>query len=128
MTPLSNYSHRRRVSFGFFAGPIAWVLQLIIGYVLSTVACEVGSKLPVYILSALAVLVTLGAGFAAWRSWRGLRPDRPTLTDIDEEHASAEFLAIAGLIISGIFFVLTLLTGVASLFLTACPIITMPLP
>ncbi len=128
MTPLSNYTHRRQVSFGFFAGPIAWVLQLVIGYALSTVSCSVGSKLPVYVLSALAVLVTIGAGIAAWRSWRELRTGRPTLSDMVVEHESAEFLAIAGFLISGIFFLLTVLTGLSGLFLTACPIITMPLP
>jgi hypothetical protein len=74
-------------------------------------------------------VVTLAAGFVALRSWQQM-VDRghADIADVDEEVKSHAFLAVSGTLLSAIFFLLILITGVTGLFLSPCPLITMPAP
>ncbi len=45
-----------RMWFGFFAGPAAYVTQLLLGYALTPLACS-STKVPQDLLSAAAIIV-----------------------------------------------------------------------
>ncbi len=118
-----------RIPFGFFAGPILWGLQILAGYGLTTVSCNVGSKLPVLILIGICVLIVLAAAiiaYGAWRVWP--RKERSIFMETSQADNTSSFLAVSGFVISTLFFLLILATFVTDLFLSPCPIITMPLP
>jgi hypothetical protein len=116
-----------QLPFGFFAGPILWGLQILVGYGLVTLACTNGNKLPVYLTVGIAGLIVLAAGALAYQAWNA-RNNGSILMDADEAQESSTFWAVSGFAVSTLFFLLILTTAVAAIFLSPCPIITMPLP
>jgi hypothetical protein len=118
---------RWQLPFGFFAGPVLWGLQILIGYGLVTAACTSGNSWYVYLLIGLAALIVLIAGVLAYRALN-TRSDRSYLLETDQAQDTQEFWAVSGVAVSTLFFLLILTTAVAALFLSPCPIITMPMP
>ena len=116
-----------RLPFGFFAGPILWGLQIIVGYGLVTVSCNIGNKWPVYLTVALSGLIVLAAAVVTYQAWKS-RADDSLLIATNQAQESTMFWAVSGFVISTLFFLLILATVVAAFFLSPCPIITMPLP
>jgi hypothetical protein len=114
--------------FSFFAGPAAWALQILIGYVLSTLACQSGSKVWIYILSAAVALIVIVSGFLAFRTWRDYARGRQALTDMEADISRQEWVALAGTLLSTMFLLPILMTGIGIIFLNPCPVITMPMP
>ena len=119
--------NRWKLPFGFFAGPILWGLQILVGYGLVSVACVSGSKWPVYLTVGIAGLIVLFAGTLTYQAWNS-DANNSILLDVDEIQESTPFWAVSGFVVSMLFFLLILTTGVAAIFLSPCPIITMPLP
>ncbi len=113
--------------FGFFAGPAAWALQILVGYALVPVACQSGSKLGILLVSAVAAVIILVAGIQAYRSWREYA-GRRELVDTEQRVSPAEFIAISGALLSTLFFLLVVYTGVLMIFLNPCPANTIPFP
>jgi len=121
------------LSFSFFAGPAAWALQLLIGYGLAAQACMAGTKLWIYLVNGAAVVIVLIAAVLAFRAWRSYvnsrdSESRSMILDIEGSVNRQEFVAISGALLSSVFFLLVLVTGLAMIFLSPCPIISMPLP
>ncbi len=118
-----------RAPFGFWAGPILWGLQLLAGYGLATVSCTAGNKLPVLLMVGISGLVVLAAAFVAYRAWRA-QPDKAQsiLRETNQTDRTGTFIAASGFVVSLLFFLLILATFISDLFLSPCPIITMPLP
>jgi len=102
--------------FGLFGTPLAWSLQLLASYALTAHACFPAAEplgepadgnawLLALIASAAAAVVAVVAGTTAWRSWRATRNEHPgdhgTLLEVGE--GRARFMALAGLLLSGIF-------------------------
>lgn len=118
-----------RIPFGFFAGPLLYGLQLLVGYGLATVACAINNKWPVYTLIGLSALIVLAAALVAYHSWR-VWPgsERSIFMEADQSRDTTTFLAVSGFIISLLFFLLILATLVIDVFSSSCPVITMPLP
>ena len=116
-----------RLPFGFFAGPVLWGLQIIIGYGLVTVSCSIGNKWPVYVTSGLSALIVLIAALVALGAWRSVA-DASIWMETNESQDATRFLIVSGFLVSLLFFLLILATFVAAFFLSPCPLITMPLP
>jgi hypothetical protein len=114
------------LSLGILAAPILWGAQLIIGYGLVPVACNLGPKTPLYGLTAIVALLTAVAAMLAWRQWQ--RASRVRLIEFDTAESSRAFLGSLGVISSVLFFFLILATGVSIVFLNPCPLITMTVP
>jgi len=119
--------NRWQLPVGFFAGPILWGLEILVGYGLSTVACRNGNKLPVYLTTGIAALLVLIAGAMAYQAWSS-RANDSMLVETDQAQQTPMFWAVSGFVVSTLFFLLILTTAVAAFFLSPCPIITMPLP
>lgn len=116
-----------RAPMSLLIGPVAWGVQLLVGYVLAPVMCSAG-RLPIYLLSIITGLIILGVGVATYQSWRALAAGHPTITDVESPQARSEFLAVASVLMNSLFFLLVVATGVFAIFLNPCPIITQPLP
>ena len=106
--------------FGFFAGPLAWTVQLLLGYAFVPSVCG-GSRLPFYIISGAAVLVTLWAGVSSFSHWRSARDGDPAVLGRHDEGVTP-FMTYAGFITSIAFFALIVTTGAALLLLDPCRI------
>ena len=119
--------NRWQLPFAFFAGPILWGLQILVGYGLVSVACVSGSKWSVYLTIGVAGVIVLVAGILAYQAWDS-RADHSILLDADDVQESRTFWSVSGFVVSILFFLLILTTGVAAIFLSPCPIITMTLP
>ncbi|HEX9014312.1 MAG TPA: hypothetical protein VF813_12370 [Anaerolineaceae bacterium] len=115
--------------FAFFAGPILWVIQLLLGYILADFTSTGLPRLWYYILSAVVVVIILAAGVVAVVSWLRHTPvSRRDITRYAEPSGSQEFIAASGLYLASIFFLLTLITGLFTIFLTTARMITQPFP
>ncbi len=122
------HTHHFSLPFGFFAGPVFWALQLLIGYALTPVACQAGTNLAIYIVSAVTGIIILAAGWLAYRNWREYSHGHRELVDSKAQISSSEFVALSGALLSTLFFLLVLYTGVSMIFLNPCPVITQPFP
>lgn len=117
--------------FGMFASPIIWSLHLLIGYSVAEAACMtnmfdftvlgVGGLLA--FLIALTVLALGGIIWNAWwsyRSWRHYQALSPEEEFPLQAFDRDEFLALSGLLLSGIFFFLLLINLYPFLVLRPC--------
>ncbi len=119
--PSPHHSGRRTLLAlwaGLLGPPAAWILQLQLTYALVPWVCR-SQKHWVLHRSALVFLaVSLGAGLVAWREWRGTDPERSTqASDILAVH---KFMALLGLLTAGLFSLLIVGQGLATLMIDPC--------
>jgi hypothetical protein len=94
--------------FGVLAGPVAWSLQVLIGYNLEEIACNPGSQtqqlagaeiepVAVWLTLAMGALAVAGVlvSFNCWRRARAAVDSTPG--------GRAEWMAWAGIVTSGLF-------------------------
>ncbi len=108
--------------FAIVGAPMAWVMQLTVNSVLAGNACyphDVPLAQPAWAgllqastaVEAVALLICLWAGATAWRNWRRSRAEAPG--DGHQAIASGDgrtrFMAMVGLMSSGVFFLATLI-------------------
>ncbi len=113
--------------FGFFAGMVVWLLQLFVGYSLVPVACQSGSRLGLYLVSGVAGVIILIAGIIAYRNWRNSW-GQSSLPEGEPKLSLLQFIAASGVLLNSLFLLVIAYTGVAQIFLSACPVNTMPFP
>ena len=122
-----NDKDKWRLPFGLLAGPVLWGLQTLVGYGLVTVSCTTGNKLPIYLTIGLSGLIVLAAAVMTYRAWNS-NADDSLLMATSQAQESTAFWSISGFVMSTLFFLLILATVITALFLSPCPVITMPLP
>jgi hypothetical protein len=104
---------------GLLAGPAAWALQMQVGYTLVPWACAHDVQaVSLHAVTVVALLLTAIGGFISWRSWR--RAGREWPEDEGGATARSRFMAVSGLIISAMFFLVILMQGIASFILHPC--------
>jgi hypothetical protein len=130
MASVTQDTKGKGLGFAFFAGPVLWGVQLLVGYVLANLVSSGGlSRFWYYLLSAVVVLAILAAGVVAVVNWRRMSGNRrPDIVHYEEPASRAEFVATSGLFLSGIFFLLALATGVFVIFINPARMITQPFP
>ena len=92
---------------GVLAGPIAWAADLEARYALVKYVCLNHAGWLMWVITAVALLVT---GFGALCAWWGWVDDTPRV----------RFMAIGGLFISGMFALAIIAMAIPDLFLRAC--------
>jgi hypothetical protein len=98
--------------------PLGWFVYLLVNYMLVPRACATGTTLPLYVATVVAMLLAVGAGVVAWRIWQKVEPEWP-----DEAGGvipRSRFLAVLGLLSSGLFFLVILAQGIPTLILHPC--------
>jgi len=122
------------LAFGLAAGPIAWAVELNVGFGLASWPCFPGDhrlQLPLYgygwsfpALVAILLAATFIALVALWVSWNSLQKTRAESQrqagHLDTGTGRAQFLARWGVVFSGGFALASLATGVAYLTVPRC--------
>ena len=120
-------AHRGLVAqwFGVLGPAAAWSAQFLVSYnVADTGSCSpaaprflasgTGLKLVVAVVSTLALAVTVVAGAVSYHCWRRLHDQDPTTG------RRASWLAIAGMMSSGLFFLMIAASYLPLVFLAPC--------
>jgi hypothetical protein len=121
---------RQQVSlwFGVAAGPVIWAIYLTLAYAVQTVSCQWrflhtnilgmhGLRFTLLAITAVATLLILYGAVISLRFWRRYRGDAD---DNRPESNRFRFLAYAGVVLSALFAVVTLLSAVPILVLGIC--------
>jgi len=131
--------HRHHVGgwlllLGLLAAPAAWLAQTVVNYTVASLACyphdaplsapDMSALWPVLCLMTLAAVVIGIASFAASRkAWRATREE---MHDSSGRHAveigegRTRFLALSGMMVSGLFLVAVLFNAVGLVVLPPC--------
>jgi hypothetical protein len=121
--------------FGLIGGPLAWFVQLNVGFALASWPCfpkDQRGLLPAAGLAwtwpamiigmGAAVAIALAAVLVSWRRFRATRAELAAGPDalIEAGGGRARFLALWGMLLGGTFGLATLLTSVAFIVLPRC--------
>ena len=103
------------LGFALFAGPVAWGIGFSAAYPFVTVACDARNSLPLHLIHALALLLTVGGGVVAWREWN--RAGREWPGEGGDVLERSRFVAVLGLLGSALFALAILAQWVAVIVL-----------
>ena len=120
----------RGLLFGLLGSPIAWIVLHMFDYLWIETACRAGiltgalgglTGVGWVLLAAtlLALAVSAVAGFISYRRWLSLR-EPGDAGDLEPVQARSAFLARSGFMISALFALLIILTGVPVVFMSPC--------
>jgi hypothetical protein len=111
MKPLSLWT-------GIVAGPLIWLVYLEASYALTPSACIAGNK-QILGASTLAALLAIALTvWVAWRSWRA--SGATTATEAGNPATRSRFMALAGLGLSALSFLVVLASAIPIVVLGAC--------
>jgi hypothetical protein len=130
--------HRARVSFaalmfGMTAAPIFWLGQLMLGYVISAIACY-GSDHPttiasgvamhsaLYAFDAIAIAAALAGGIVSFSSWHAVKAEKEGghHRAVDVGEGRARFMALWGVFSSLCFLIGIVFASIGSLEAPLC--------
>lgn len=125
-----SMSNRGPGAFALFAGPLAWFVEITIGYGLATEPCfrvdqRLSAPAPNWAwthgaLFSLAGLCLLVALWGLLSSWAALRRESGTLHSTTAAGTRSRFASLWGVAFGGGFFVAALLTGAGLILLPRC--------
>jgi hypothetical protein len=103
---------------GVLLPPTVWALQMQINYVLVRKACTQGSSLALYVVSIVALAAAVAAALIALTNWRRSGPTWPS--GAADLFTRSRFLAVLGLLMSAMFFLVILAQGIATVVFPPC--------
>jgi len=103
---------------GILAGPIVWLISFEAKFALAPWACVFQAKLASYIVSIFALALAAGSGMLAWRQWNELGREVPG--DGEGALPRSRIMAIGGVLLSALFFLMILAQAIPELVLGAC--------
>ena len=89
-----------------------------ISYALVSFECYGGSKLSLYLIAIVALVLTTLGGLISLVNWRKVGKGRGH--DFDGDTTRSRFMAVLGMLSSGMFFVVIVAQGLATLVLHPC--------
>ena len=103
---------------GIFAGPVVWLLSFEANFALAPWACEFQNKLALFIVTLLGLILVASAGLLAWREWSQLGRELPG--DHEGAISRTRVMAIGGVLMSIMFFLVILAQAIPEVILKAC--------
>lgn len=103
---------------GILAGPIVWLLSFQAKFTLAPWACEFNTKLALFLVTILALALVAGSGLLAWREWSELGKVWPG--EAGGTLARSRIMAIGGVLLSAMFFLVIVAQSIPELILGAC--------
>ena len=103
---------------GVLGGPLVWAADLLGAYWLVYHVCHTNSMVPLYLETVLALALCVVPFVIAWRMWRQFPDAHRKGGQADDR---ARFLAMAGMGLSVMFFIVLVAAAVPRLVLTPCP-------
>lgn len=123
--PQRSGSHAAPLWFVFLAGPVLWVIDLMLGYLIAAIGCNAnfsGATLLGHLLTLACALGTAFAGYVAVKQWRRSQVDE--LTVANGGGGSRTFMELAGILMSAYFLLLIIGEDIALFVLKPCQSIT----
>jgi hypothetical protein len=105
---------------GFLIAPFAFLLNLQISYMLVPLACSTGQVFWLHVASAGALVLALLGAFIALRNWQ--RTGRGWQSEGGSAAARSRFMAITGLLMSGLFSLVILAQWIADFIIDPCQV------
>jgi hypothetical protein len=103
---------------GILAGPIVWLVSFEASFALVPWACLFQAKLALYSVRILALALAAGSGVLAWRQWNDLGRDVPG--DSAGALPRSRIMALGGVLLSSLFFLVILAQAIPEVMLQAC--------
>lgn len=133
---MSRVPYRQEMSLWIqlLAGPVLWSVYFLISYMFVETFCQTGWKFSLlglngipFLVIALTTLAVLGTGlfaFKSYRNWRSRNSDRGLRDHVRETtrwfESPVDFMYFSGFLLSLLFAVVILITGIPALFLQPC--------
>jgi hypothetical protein len=86
--------------FGLLTGPVIWLTSFLINFALVPWTCVWQAKPSLYIVSAVAFLISAGAGLLCWNQWQAAGRELPDDSNVTPNRA--RLMAMGGLGLNGI--------------------------
>jgi hypothetical protein len=99
-------------------GPTAWFLSLLANFALAGWSCTRFGKAPLLVVTAIALALSAASGFLAWHVWRQVGVEQPGESGGTVAHERS--MALAGVLMSGMFIVVIVAQSVPDLMLGGC--------
>ena len=118
-------SHAGTLWFVFLAGPVFWIIDLLLGYLIASIGCNAhygSATLLGHLLTLACALGTAFAGYVALRQWRRSGVDEMTVAS--GGGGSRTFMELAGMLMSAYFLLLIIGEDIALFVLKPCQSIT----
>jgi hypothetical protein len=103
---------------GLFAGPVAFLLNLQVSYMLVPWACSTGHHFVLYLAMLGASLISALGGLGAWRGWQQMGKGWPDGSG--GTGSRNRFMAVMGITLSIFFLLIILAQGIPNFILNPC--------
>jgi hypothetical protein len=103
---------------GLLAGPIVWLFSFEAKYALAPWACTFQAKIGLYLVSLAALVLCAASGVLAWRQWTELGREWPG--GGGGALPRSRIMAIGGVLMSAMFFLVVLAQAIPEVLLQAC--------
>jgi hypothetical protein len=119
---LPKAGHDLSLWTAFLGAPVLWLLHLQTAYTLVQYCCSHHTKMPLYISSAIYLILTLAGGYPAFHEFRaaGGIPVATSIPTADPPLGRTRLLATVGLMSTALFFLAIFAQALASFFLNPC--------
>ena len=104
--------------FGILAGPLAFLLNLQLSYMLVQPVCVTALHLVLHLVPVGALLLTVSGGVSAWWNWR--RTGQAESSKAAGVLPCSRFMAGVGLLTSGLFILVIVAQWLPNFILTPC--------
>lgn len=115
MKLLTAPTTRRQQWLGFITSPIVWTVYFVVVYVLDEAACALDLLSPTAVLPLTTLFALLTLGFIGLAAWLALRAWRE-----GDGAGNGRFLGLSGLLLCGMFTLMTVAVWVAAWVLMPC--------
>jgi hypothetical protein len=116
--PLLRPRYIGRLWAGLLGPPVLWLAHFQINYTLVAWVCAHGHRSLLAAVSIATLLALAALGVLAWSNWRMAGVQLPG--ERNDTAARSRFLALLGLLASGLFFLVTAAQAAAQVFIDPC--------
>ena len=104
--------------FGILAGPLAFLLNLQLSYMLVQPVCVTAHHIILHLVPLGALLLTVGSGVSAWRNWQ--RTGQVESSKAAGVLPRSRFMAGVGFLTSSLFIIVIVAQWLPNFILTPC--------
>jgi hypothetical protein len=117
-TDIPDERQIRALWVGLLLAPIAFLINLEVAYALVPAACSSRNELPIHLVHAFCLLLTLYGLVTAWRCWKAAGAIWPG--EAGDQLSRSRFMAGTGLLVSGMFVLVIVAQWIPSFVLDPC--------
>ncbi len=103
--------------FGMLIGPIAWLTQFLINYVLVRFECIHQNKIAVHVVHFTFLLLVIAGGIVSWVYWTKTRQE---FSESEKMSARPHFMAMIGILSSILFSLAIIMQTIPGFLLNPC--------